>query len=1001
MGLVEMLTIWVVSADDIGCWTNYWAEAPDLESTYASGIVYGCDGEIPIITIYGQNENWDSVWITIKAMNEWTWIVTIWSLNDTGAYWSLYQWWNNYPFPNVADLTSMIITGTTMVDASWYGPWTTTGYYNSNIRYKGPSWDSSYNANKWWGSWDNKINRWFDTGNFSVINSTDRQAMCPEWYHIPSAWEWGALLYLWWKNYDTNQWTQLFTDWSLNKLNSKSSLGWTWMRFSEDMQIPFVGQRNYDFKASPNSSAGYWSSTPYSDRANYIRAYFFGNDSMFWWDYSDGFGYAVRCFKNEYVIPPQIFTLTFLDDGVEVALWSVVSGEVRTGTIPTPDEKDWYRFDYRYADGIDTEFDFTSPITGDVKLHAHRTFTAKIPNGIYTWVDENWNQVKTLIFWWNNTFSGVQLTVKMENQSWNYYRWFNKNTDNSYSFPWNASWCTWAYLSWDGKLGWCTNWVDNARWWSWDTVENWFNPSPINFDERQWPCEEWYHVPSRWERNALAIARCNDISNDICNPNTDFQPAWDGTDFIYISNSWAWSIFQTEFNVGTSDYYGFWSSSPGPDRSYTAYRLVVDGYAVNPNYSNGRYGNLSVRCFKNYITVPYIFTINFLNGDEHVWSGDIVSWDKISEEVISWYNLTWLTKEWYTFSGWIISGSDEMFDVENDIITTWMILNAVWQVNQYTMTFKDWDKEITSITADYWTWITPPPNPTKNGHIFKWWDKPVPSTMPAEDTIISAKWERNWSSGWWGWGGGWGGSSKTDTGSASSQTWNQINSNTGDTASTWTNVKEPETNTGSNTQTWSQQPLSPMDSSLDREQTVTPLIGGDGEARGGWTQTYTQEFQEAYEFAKWNWITTMPTIQKANMEWKLTRIAMAKMLSQYAMNVLWQKPANIVTPEFNDVTDKLNSDYDDWVTLAYQLWIMWQNMPWNNFRPNDEVTRAEFATALSRMAYWTSDWEYKWTAKYYIHHMEKLVREWIITNDDPNMKELRWYVMIMLMRSSK
>jgi hypothetical protein len=166
-------------------------------------------------------------------------------------------------------------------------------------------------------------------------------------------------------------------------------------------------------------------------------------------------------------------------------------------------------------------------------------------------------------------------------------------------------------------------------------------------------------------------------------------------------------------------------------------------------------------------------------------------------------------------------------------------------------------------------------------------------------------------------------------------------------------------------------------------------------------KTYSTEFQEAYEFAKWNGITTMPTIQKANMEWKLTRIAMAKMLSQYAINVLWKTPDTSKTIKFKDVTSKKDADYDNGVTLAYQLWIMWQNMPWNNFRPNDEVTRAEFTTALSRMAYNTSDWEYKSTSKYYIHHMEKLVNEWIITNDNPNMKELRWYVMIMLMRSAK
>jgi hypothetical protein len=33
--------------------------------------------------------------------------------------------------------------------------------------------------------------------------------------------------------------------------------------------------------------------------------------------------------------------------------------------------------------------------------------------------------------------------------------------------------------------------------------------------------------------------------------------------------------------------------------------------------------------------------------------------------------------------------------------------------------------------------------------------------------------------------------------------------------------------------------------------------------------------------------------------------------------------------------------------------------------------------------------------------MAKLYNEWIINNTDPWMKERRWYVMIMLMRSAK
>ena len=98
-----------------------------------------------------------------------------------------------------------------------------------------------------------------------------------------------------------------------------------------------------------------------------------------------------------------------------------------------------------------------------------------------------------------------------------------------------------------------------------------------------------------------------------------------------------------------------------------------------------------------------------------------------------------------------------------------------------------------------------------------------------------------------------------------------------------------------------------------------------------------------------------------------------------------------------NVTNKLNKQYDNAVTLSYQLWIMWQNMKNNNFRPNDEVTRAEFATALSRMLYDTEDW--KWNTKYYEPHMAKLYTEWIITNTNPKMKEKRWYVMLMLMRT--
>ena len=170
-----------------------------------------------------------------------------------------------------------------------------------------------------------------------------------------------------------------------------------------------------------------------------------------------------------------------------------------------------------------------------------------------------------------------------------------------------------------------------------------------------------------------------------------------------------------------------------------------------------------------------------------------------------------------------------------------------------------------------------------------------------------------------------------------------------------------------------------------------------------WNNTqnsYSTETSEAYQFAYENWITTKPSVEKAKMDEKLTRIQMAKMLSYYAINVLWMEPdTSKWTVRFNDVSDKMNKQYDNAVTLAYQLWIMWQNIKSNNFRPNDEVTRAEFATALWRMLYWTED--VKWNMKYYEPYMARLYNEWIINKADPKMKERRWYVMTMLMRTAE
>jgi uncharacterized repeat protein (TIGR02543 family) len=72
-----------------------------------------------------------------------------------------------------------------------------------------------------------------------------------------------------------------------------------------------------------------------------------------------------------------------------------------------------------------------------------------------------------------------------------------------------------------------------------------------------------------------------------------------------------------------------------------------------------------------------------------------------------------------------------------------MSITAQWQVNQYTITFKESNgKIIERITQDYGTEVVAP-TPTKEGYTFVGWNKEVPATMPAEDISITALWEVN------------------------------------------------------------------------------------------------------------------------------------------------------------------------------------------------------------------------------------------------------------------
>ena len=95
------------------------------------------------------------------------------------------------------------------------------------------------------------------------------------------------------------------------------------------------------------------------------------------------------------------------------------------------------------------------------------------------------------------------------------------------------------------------------------------------------------------------------------------------------------------------------------------------------------------------------------------------------------------TREGYTFIGWDKAIPATM-PAENVTIT------AKWEINQYTITFDTaGGSTVAPITQDYGTAITAPANPTKEGYTFIGWDKAIPATMPAENVTITAKWKVN------------------------------------------------------------------------------------------------------------------------------------------------------------------------------------------------------------------------------------------------------------------
>ena len=94
------------------------------------------------------------------------------------------------------------------------------------------------------------------------------------------------------------------------------------------------------------------------------------------------------------------------------------------------------------------------------------------------------------------------------------------------------------------------------------------------------------------------------------------------------------------------------------------------------------------------------------------------------------------TKEGYTFAGW-----DPEFVEGATVPVGGITYTATWTVNSHTITFNtNGGSEIEPMTLDYGTAIVLPDAPTREGYEFAGWAEEVPETMPDRDLVLNATW---------------------------------------------------------------------------------------------------------------------------------------------------------------------------------------------------------------------------------------------------------------------
>ena len=144
---------------------------------------------------------------------------------------------------------------------------------------------------------------------------------------------------------------------------------------------------------------------------------------------------------------------------------------------------------------------------------------------------------------------------------------------------------------------------------------------------------------------------------------------------------------------------------------------------------------------KTYVRIANAWDVTYKPGENG--TGNAVTDIKFYNDALTLRGALF-TRTGYTQTGWAtVDGGEKVYGLDavytkNEALT----LYPVWNTNQYTITFDtNGGSEIAPITQDYGTAITAPADPTREGYTFIGWDREIPTTMPAENITLKARWK--------------------------------------------------------------------------------------------------------------------------------------------------------------------------------------------------------------------------------------------------------------------